>query len=203
MLDQIATTRRILVERENMVNRLVEETRKCTIAVQFNSNSILVSWSLGDQMPTDKDWIGFYIKENPNKSYREYFTTGGQRQGNRFIRTPKTPGLYDFRFFPNGTYNPIARSDTVYIGPELNLNAHFNENTTEINITWELTRGELTNGDWIGLYKVDSDNKKYIKSIPISGTNERTVAIDAHLEPGPYEIRFFPYKCGYTSVKKK
>jgi len=207
MQQEIEATRRLIVQRENLVHRIVEEAKKCTIAVQYSPTTIMVSWSLGDQIPTDKDWIGFYKKDNPNKSYREYFRTKehGQKQGNHFIRTPKTPGLYEFRFFPNGSYEEIARSDIIYIGPELEISGStaFGDNNT-VSLSWNLKKGEISSGDWIGLYKVHMDNRSYIKTIQLpQGKKSELVTIpNLTLDPGFYEFRFFPYKCGYTYVTK-
>jgi len=205
MQQEIEATRRLIIQKENLVNKIVEETRKCTIAVQYSPATIMVSWSLGDYIPTDKDWIGFYKKDNPNKSYREYFLTKayGQKQGNHFIRTPKTPGLYEFRFFPNGLYEEISRSDIIYIGPDLEINGAFEEN--KITLSWKLkNKGEISSGDWFGLYKVHMDNKSYVNTIPLAlgKTNEFITITNITLDPGLYEFRFFPYKCGYTYVTK-
>jgi len=201
MIQEIEATRRLIIQKENFVNRIEEENKKCTIAVQYSPATIIISWSLGDLIPTDKDWIGFYKRDNPDKSYKDYFTTKGQRQGNNFIRTPTTPGVYEFRFFPNGSYNKIASSDIIYIGPELELRGSFEDNS--VIFSWNLKRGQITNGDWFGFYKQTSDNRNYIKTIPIStDKTQDTVRLDLRLDPGLYVFRFFPYKCGYTKVKE-
>jgi len=205
MQEEIEATRRLIIQRENLVNKIEEEARKCTISVQYSPTTIMVSWSLGDQIPTDKDWIAFYKKDNPNKSYREYFLTKvhGQKQGNHFIRTPKkTPGLYEFRFFPNGSYEEISRSDIIYIGPDLEIYGAFGENNN-ITLNWNLNNGEIASGDWLGLYKVNMDNRSYIKTIPLTqGKTKDIITFNNTLDPGSYEFRFFPYKCGYTYVTK-
>lgn len=98
-----------------------------TLGVRYGAKTIIVSWSLGaDLKSSPSDWIGFFKLGMPNAKYREYIKTNGEREGSHHFTAPKTPGLYQFRYFREGTYNEIAHSDLIHIGPQMVITAALN-----------------------------------------------------------------------------
>jgi len=103
------------------------------------------------------DWIGFYKVGLPVQKYKRSIKTGGARQGVETLPAPKTPGLYHFKYFLDGSYNEICVSDVIHIGPQMILKASLIEDPVdtkknEIEVTYNLKGGELSSTDWYGLY---------------------------------------------------
>lgn len=146
----------------------------------------------------------------PNAKYREYIKTNGEREGSHHFTAPKTPGLYQFRYFREGTYNEIAHSDLIHIGPQMVITAALNpaENGAgkeRIDITYVLNSGEVTTSDWFGLYPAEEKNNKnylamrYIQASEVP-LKKVVFSFDAPRTPGDYVVRFFPSRCRYTST---
>jgi len=66
----------------------------------------------------------------PAQQYRKCIKTAGARQGHEHVNAPKTPGLYHFKYFVDGSYNEVATSDVIHIGPQLTLTAQLKEDVT-------------------------------------------------------------------------
>jgi len=107
-----------------------------TLGVKFTTKTVVVSWALGpDMKATPNDWIGFYKLGQPSDKYREYIKTGGAPSGMHDFTAPKTPGLYLFKYFTNSTYNEIAVSGTLHLGPQLLVSASLRPCTSSTRLT--------------------------------------------------------------------
>jgi len=170
-----------------------------------------VSWSLGaDMKASPNDWVGFFKLGMPNEKYRDYIKTAGEREGSHSFTAPKTPGLYQFRYFREGTYNEVAHSDLIHIGPQLSIASALVGNNANgakerIDVTFTLNSGELTTSDWFGLYNAEEKNNKnylsmrYVQSSELA-LKKATFSFDAPRTPGDYVVRFFPSRCKYTNT---
>jgi hypothetical protein len=156
------------MEGKKVLDDIKRKTNICTVTAQAGTKTIFCSWKLIDREPTEHDWIGFYNKNNPNKNYRTFHKTRA-REGHFIVDSPNTPGLYEFRFFSNGSYEDIARSDVIYIGPTISLVALPSKNGDVVILKWEITKGEsyLSPKDWFGFYHVKDRNKEYKKKYSI------------------------------------
>eukprot|EP01128_Nolandella_sp_AFSM9_P003778 TRINITY_DN1657_c0_g1_i1.p1 TRINITY_DN1657_c0_g1~~TRINITY_DN1657_c0_g1_i1.p1 ORF type:complete len:652 (-),score=224.02 TRINITY_DN1657_c0_g1_i1:40-1842(-) len=201
---QMEKKREFLKQKELLVSRIVVGKALCTLGVRYSEKTVIVSWSLGkDLQGLPADWIGFF--KLGNKDYRQYIKTGGKRTGTHHFTAPKTPGLYVFRYFVDGSYNEVATSDVIHIGPQLKLVSTLNEEEKTVSVTVTKRSGEVTTSDWFGFYKAsEKNNKKYVASqyIGESDVNAKTFTLNfpAPRTPGDYVVRFFPKRCKYTNV---
>eukprot|EP01120_Amphizonella_sp_Union-15-10_P010366 TRINITY_DN4134_c0_g1_i1.p1 TRINITY_DN4134_c0_g1~~TRINITY_DN4134_c0_g1_i1.p1 ORF type:complete len:611 (-),score=154.72 TRINITY_DN4134_c0_g1_i1:40-1716(-) len=185
---------------EQLISKLAQEQAICTLSVRYSAKTIVVSWALSqDQVATPSDWVGFFSVDGLNTQYIEYIKTGGSRQGSHTFQSPKTPGLYEFRFFLNGSYYDVVRSGVINIGPQVTLSAALEQN--KITCTWSLNSGDLSPRDWIGFYSSSAPTSKYL-SIHYINPLSSSIVIDAPRIPGDYEFRFVPHLCSYTAVAK-
>jgi len=180
----------------------------CTLAVRYDGNNVIVSWVLGkDIKPTPDHWIGFYKVGQPLTKYRNYHKTGGELTGGHAFVAPRTPGVYQFKYFVDSSYgNPLAESEYIRIGPSLEIAATLahegNQNSVKVN--YKLMSGELASEDWFGLFSAtEINNSKYIGwerigSKLVSVGEQGTINFEAPRTPGDYVVRYFPKLCKYT-----
>lgn len=170
-----------------------------TLGVRYGAKTIIVSWSLGsDLKASPSDWIGFFKLGMPNEKYREYIKTAGEREGSHHFTSPKTPGLYQFKYFREGTYNEVAHSDLIHIGPQLVITAALNPGRAllsgffcefidptlvdngagkeRIDVTYVLNSGEVTTSDWFGLYPAEEKNNKNYLAMRYIQSSVRSLA---------------------------
>jgi len=177
----------------------INEPKKCVLLATKGKETIYVSWELNIPA-TDTDWIGFYRKEKPDNKYELEFKTSKSSVDHRNIKIPKEPGFYEFRFFSRGTYDSIATSSIIYVGPKIEMQASM-DNFDNITISWNTVEGDIGSGDWIGLYKTDDiKNKNYIRSFWVTKKIDSRES-DGHLDSGTYEFRYFPNRCYHYIVK--
>jgi len=203
-----------IAHKEFLVSKIMQQAALCTLSVRYGIKTIVVSWSLGEDMKSlPGDWIGFYKIGMPLQQYRNCVKTGGVRQGHEHVSAPKTPGLYQFKYFIDGSYNEVATSDVIHIGPQVTLCAQLVEDASDeknnmIEVSYTLNGGELSADDWFGLYNAtENNNKSYITYYKIgkklnNSIRSSSFQIPAPRSPGDYVIRFFPALCGYTFVSK-
>jgi len=199
-----------IAHKEFLVSKIMQQAALCTLSVRYGIKTVVVSWSLGEDMKTQPgDWIGFYKVGMPAQQYRKCIKTAGARQGHEHVKAPKTPGLYQFKYFVDGSYNEVALSDVIHIGPQLTLTAQLiedaeNEKNNVIEVSYTLKGGELSPDDWFGLYNANQNNNKtYITFHKIGKKlQSSSFQLPAPRTPGDYVVRFFPSLCGYTFVSK-
>jgi hypothetical protein len=177
----------------------------CTLAVQYSAkdsdkDGVVVVWALNSkQKPSKSDWVGFFKVGDGNKQYLKYIATNGSERGHEVFATPSTPGLYEFRFFLAGSYDDVARSDAIHIGPQLEMRSEILEASSKIVLHYELKSGNLGSSDWVGFYRKDKPNKQYTSSHYLKEP-KGTIEVPMPRRPAEYEFRFFPYACGYTYI---
>lgn len=201
--EEIKQNQAILKQREEENERLRKEAEICTLAVQYSQKQkeIIVVYSMTKQKPNKSDWVGFFKVGSNNKKYLKYIATNGSSVGHEAFETPKVPGLYEFRFFLAGTYEDVARSDAIFIGPQLEMQSEFLEADNKIRLTWNLKSGELGSSDWVGFYRRDKSNKNYISSHYLDAkASNGCIEVPAPRRPDDYEFRFLPYACGYQHI---
>jgi hypothetical protein len=197
--------------KELLVSRIVQQSALVTLGVRYGAKTIIVSWSLGaDLKAAPSDWIGFYKLGMSNEKYREYIKTVGDREGSHHFTAPKTPGLYQFKYFREGSYNEVAHSDLIHIGPQLVITCALTSvdngaGKERVDVTYVLNSGEVTTSDWFGLYHAEEKNNKNYLSMRYIQSSETTTkkvvfSFDAPRTPGDYVVRFFPARCRYTST---
>lgn len=200
--EEIKRNRDVLKLREEENERLKKEAEICTLAVQYSQKQkeIIVVYSLTKQKPNKNDWVGFFQVGSSNKQYLKYIATNGSSVGHESFETPKVPGLYEFRFFLGGNYEDVARSDAIFIGPQLEMVGEIVPAESKIRLSWTLKSGELSSRDWVGFYRKDKSNKSYISSHYLGKAASGTIEVPAPRRPDDYEFRFLPHACGYQHI---
>lgn len=185
-----------------VISKMQQEQAICTLSARYSSKTIVVSWALQENQPaTSSDWVGFFAIDSKNTQYIEYIKTGGTKQGSHHFSAPKTPGLYEFRLFLNGSYDDVVRSGVINIGPQLELSSYLEGD--KIWCLWSLKGGELSKNDWIGFYESSNPTSQYISVHYIDpNAEQKQIAVDAPRKPGNYEFRFVPHLCNYSAVAK-
>jgi hypothetical protein len=141
---------------------------------------------------TAYDWIGMFSVDQPNKQYITYQWRDKNDTNNKGTITftaPNLYGTYEFRYFVNSSYQHVAMSNRVTVGPKVELEARLAENG-KLVIKWNQVSGNKYSRAWIGLYeKSQTNNKAYITWEYAASTPELTFA--APVKPREYEFRFF------------
>eukprot|EP01130_Rhizamoeba_saxonica_P019034 TRINITY_DN9752_c0_g1_i1.p1 TRINITY_DN9752_c0_g1~~TRINITY_DN9752_c0_g1_i1.p1 ORF type:complete len:648 (-),score=152.84 TRINITY_DN9752_c0_g1_i1:107-2050(-) len=184
-----------------LMTRLIEETSKCTIVVQYSQEEISASWKLSDQYrSTVADWFGlFRSKEYRSHKHLFKYESAGRIEGNFIVEAPKYPGVYEIRYHDSAN-NVVSTSEPIIIGPRLDLTAQVSSDGNYINVIWEVEQGKIDKWDWIGLFSANDKNcKNYIESNYLEEGNHY-VNFKMPREPGEYEIRYVPYLCGNSHV---
>jgi len=210
--EEVARLTDCIAHKEFLVSKILQQAALCTLSVRYGLKTIIVSWSLGEDMKTmPGDWIGFFKVGLPPQNYKRYIKSGGARQGHVSIPAPKTPGLYHFKYFVDGSYNEVCVSDVIHIGPQIVIKASLievesDEKKNEVEVTFNLKGGELSSNDWFGLFNAsECNNKNYITYHKVGALVSQSTAsfrFPAPRLPGDYIIKFFPNLCGYTHVAR-
>jgi len=189
-------------QKETMIVNLKKQEDICTLSARYSTKTVVVSWKLLKLKSTKGDWIGFFEKDQPNTKYIRYIKTHAEPQGNNVFEAPKTPGLYEFRFFQNGSYNDVVRSPAIHIGPQVSLKAELAENNL-VNCTWTLESGSLSPKAGIGFFPISSPSSKPISLNVLNVlSNTATFTVPAPRKPGEYEFRFLPNSGGYRATAR-
>jgi IPT/TIG domain len=76
---------------------------------------LTVSWVAPANQGAE-DWIGLYKAGGSNEDYVWYEYTDGRTSGTLTISAPAQPGVYEFRYLVDDSYNDAARSGPVMVG---------------------------------------------------------------------------------------
>ena len=89
------------------------------------SGVVVGTWDLRvlGRRPDPRDWVGLFIHHRlHNRRYTEYARTGGiSSASTTFIGL--RPGCYDLRLFLAGSYDDVARTSAVLVGPGVAVDA--------------------------------------------------------------------------------
>jgi glycerol-3-phosphate cytidylyltransferase-like family protein len=153
-------------------------------------NSIPVTWEMTKGESTPYDWIGMFSVDQPNKQYITYQwrEKNDTNKGTITFTAPNLYGTYEFRYFVNRSYQHVAMSNRVTVGPKVELEAKLSENG-KLVAKWNQVSGNKYPRAWIGLYeRTQTNNKSYI-TWEYATTPE--VTFTAPIRPREYEFRFF------------
>jgi hypothetical protein len=148
------------------------------------------------------DWLGFTAVGTPdgaNQYVQWVYVGAGVTTRTWTVTAPTTPGQYEFRFFPNGTYTRLATSPAVTVlPPTLTVNA-----TTALpggQVTVTLTNGVGAAQDWLALATVGAPSTSYLQWVYVgAGVTTRTWTVTMPTTPGQYQFRLF-LNGGYTQA---
>ncbi|QPM67689.1 hypothetical protein [Atribacter laminatus] len=168
-----------------------------------------------------RDWIGLFKVGSNNYSRISYQYLRGQKNGSLIFKAPNTIGQYEFRLFRNGSYTKLATSNQVVVQngalnptptptplagssptptptptpPSTNNNSPLSASPSVIvpggNITVNFTGAPGYYRDWIGLFKVGSNNYSRISYQYLRGQKNGSLIFKAPNTIGQYEFRLF------------
>ena len=174
--------------------------------------SVSVTVSNGPGSTTD--WVGLYAStapsDNPHLVSWKYLNgaqsppSSGQTTAALTFAMPPTAGTYQFRFFPNNTFNLLATSANVVssIASSATISASSTSVQPGASVSVTVSNGPGSTTDWVGLYAstAPSDDPnliswKYLngaQSPPSSGQRTATLTFAMPPTAGTYQFRFFP-----------
>ena len=136
------------------------------------------------------DWVGVYKINDDNTKYISWAYTNSMKDGN-LIFDPElmTKGTYEIRLFPNDRYTLLAKG-IFHVSHEAKIKVI--ESSID-RITVNITNGRSNKNDWIGVYKIDNNNNRYISWVYTNGMKNGNLILDPKvMTQGTYEIRLFP-----------
>ena len=89
------------------------------------SGVVVGTWDLRvlGRRPDPRDWVGLFIHHRlHNRNYTAYARTNGIPSASTTF-TGLRPGCYDLRLFPAGSYDDVARTPAVLVGPGVAVDA--------------------------------------------------------------------------------
>jgi len=171
---------------------------------------IIVNWEIASNgQSTARDWIGLFESDKPNRQYVTYQWPGKNlSKGNLTFISPPQYGEYEFRYFPNGSYQHIAMSNRFKVGPQINISAEVvkeivksstgaSQTHVELVVKWKQVSGNSITSNfsraWIGLFEKSQINNKLFLSWEYAskGGSSNEIRFKAPLKSKEYEFRFF------------
>ncbi len=152
------------------------------------------------------DWIAFAATGSANTTYLTFTYVGtGVTTRTWTVTTPSTPGTYEFRLFPNNTYNRIATSATITVDPAVpppTTPASIAVSATTVapgaSVTATLSNAPGGSYDWLALAATTAANSSYVTFTYVgAGVTSRTWTVNMPSTAGTYEFRLF-LNNGYT-----
>jgi len=155
--------------------------------------TITVQFEIVKGQSTPKDWIGFFPADQTNKQYLTYQWRGKEEhKGTVTFAAPSTFGEYEFRYFPNGSYQHAAMSNRVKVGPQFDLQARVDPDAKKVYVKWDQLSGNYYPRAWIGFYeKSQTNNHSYLAWDYAIGKLHNELSFDAPVKPQQYEFRLF------------
>jgi len=154
-------------------------------------NPIVANWEMKVGESTSYDWIGLFPVDQPNRQYVTYQWRGKSdtTKGTVTFTAPSVYGSYELRYFVNSSYQHVAMSNRILVGPKIELNARFDETGKKVLVKWNQLCGNSYSRAWIGFYeKPQTNNKLYITW---EYATSLEIAFAAPVKPMEYEFRFF------------
>jgi len=164
-------------------------------------NPITVEWELLAGKTSPYDWIGLYAADQPNKSYLTYEWRGTNEQNGTITFTaPKYFGMYEFRYIPYGSYEHVAKSNQVRVGPYVELAACHDDVTKKIKVNWVEKISNVYPRAWVGLYEKNQPSNRNYLAWEYCTKPYTEATFNAPIKPGEYEFRYFPFS--YVDVAR-
>ena len=141
-----------------------------------------------------KDWLAFVRVGTPDGAgqYPQWTYVGaGVTTRTWTVTVPMAPGQYEFRYFPNDTYNRLAMSPAVTVpGPALAVSATTAPPGGQVTLT--LTNSPGGAQDWLALATVGAPGSSYLQWVYVgAGVTTRTWTVTMPTAPGQYQFRLF------------
>jgi len=167
---------------------------------------ITVEWEM-ETVPSSSDWIGLYKVGSDNGSYAIYNWVSPVAKKGAMTFTPTEFGEYELRYFASTSsffsrqYSVKAVSNTIRVGPQLQLLPSWDAATNTMSLKFEQKTGNQYLSAWVGLYaKGEKDNSQYRAFDWLANAVDHTLKF-ACPKAGEWEFRFFPQR-SYVDVAR-
>jgi len=167
------------------------QVKLCAPEIVDIGNTLTVSWEMTVGESSNYDWIGMFPVDQPNKQYLTYQWRGKNdtTKGTVEFVAPNYYGTYEFRYFVQNSYQHVAMSNKMKLGPKIDIQARLDEATKKIIVNWNQVSGNKYSRAWIGFFqKYQTNNKQYITW---EYATNAEISFAAPIKPREYEFRFF------------
>lgn len=149
-----------------------------------------------------KAWVGIFRADDPDNNPIS-FSYLRDLQNNTFsVNAPKQVGKYQFRVFKEKGDSPVYKGDIIKVvqyNPTFILSATTVKPNQTLTVTYS-DEPKLTDA-WIGFYRADDPDEKFISFIELKHLENRTYSVTAPSEKGIFNFRIF-LDNGYIMVGK-
>ena len=156
-------------------------------------DTIFVDWN-APPSSSSTDWIGLFKVGAADTAFSWSNATGGAASGTFSTAAPSEPGSYEFRYFLNGGSTKVATSNPItVVQPQvytLTPSATTVTPGAAMTISWTAPAGR-PGTDWIGLFRVGGIDSSYIWWRYTGGAAAGTLNLNAPMEAGSYEFRYY------------
>lgn len=147
-------------------------------------------------------WVGIFRADDPDNNPIS-FSYLRDLQNNTFsVNAPKQVGKYQFRVFKEKGDSPVYKGDIIKVvqySPTFTLSATTVKPNQTLTVTYS-DEPKLTDA-WIGFYRADDPDEKFISFIELKHLENRTYSVTAPGEKGIFNFRIF-LDNGYIMVGK-
>ena len=162
--------------------------------------TIIVEYKVKEGNISNYDWIALYEVTQPNKNYITYQWTKQSKSGQIMFVAPSIYGKYECRYLISRSYEHVARSNTISVGPIVHLFASLENENKKIKVKYNKQSGNEYKSAWIGIYESNQINNKQYLHYEYANTNAGEVTFEAPIKPGSYELRYFT--SSYLEISK-
>ena len=164
------------------------------LTVNSGSN-ITVNWTapVGHSLA---DWVGLYRTGTAETAFLAYQYLPAGNSGTLNFGAPATPGVYEFRCYPNNGFTRVATSNAVNVsnsGSTVTVLASPSSvgPGSAVTVNWTSAAVRAAN-DWIGLYAQGAADTNFISFQYIGAPgNAGTKTFTMPVRNGTYEFRYF------------
>ena len=129
-----------------------------------------VSWT-GIASPTSSDWVALVPLNAPDSSYVAWAYTTGAASGSVGLLIPASaaPGAYQLRVFAQNSWQRLAVSNTILVGPTLTVSPTSVAPGGTVTVTWAGI-STPTSSDWLALVPIAASDSGYVAWVYTNGT---------------------------------
>ncbi len=147
-------------------------------------------------------WVGLYRADARDEEPISFAFLRDLKNNIFAVNAPRDLGEYHFRVFRDRGYDLAYKGHTIIVEqykPAFRLSGQTFEPDETITVTYS---GEPSETDaWIGFYRANDPDDRFITFIELKHLSDRTYSVKAPSEKGTYNFRIF-LDNGYTMVGK-
>ena len=154
-----------------------------------------ITW-MGIASPTSSDWVALVPLNAPDSSHVAWRYTTGAASGSVGLAIPGTaaPGAYQLRVFAQNSWQRLAVSNTILVGPTLTVSPTSVAPGGPVTVTWAGI-STPTSSDWLALVPIAAADSGYVAWVYTNGSagDSQPFVLPSNLPPGKYDLRLFAH----------